>query len=458
VLSVAGEKEELFRVIYDDGVQHPHDAPRRFVHKQETVLGDSNEFTYHYDAYGRLEDVCRDGEHYSHYEYDDNGNRLLYQKCAAGVSCRPGQRCPAEIERGGVYDEQDRLLGYGDASFAYTANGELYDKIDEQGITTYGYDELGNLLDVWLPDGGRVHYLVDGRNRRIGRQVYDRDGNVAEEQSFIYLDQLNPVAELDGDGDMVSVFVYATRPNVPDLMYSCKDPAAPVAPCNPGAPWRAYRVVSDHLGSVRLVVSLDDATFGEVVQRMDYDEYGVVLTDTAPGFQPFGFAGGMYDIDTNTLRLGIRDYKPILGRWFSKDVFIFIINSLHSYVYALNDPVNFLDLFGLQPIQPVPGKGVRLFDFDLGHLGKFTFRFNLSGPLGPPLDPRALSEYQQINLNNFLNNIPCDRILSPLPKIYRPIKLPELKLDDIKSSINKYFTNINVLEITFPDLTLKFSY
>jgi len=166
----------------------------------------------------------------------------------------------------------------------------------------------------------------------------------------------------------------------------------------------------------------------------------------------------MYDIDTNTLRLGIRDYKPILGRWFSKDVFIFIINSLHSYVYALNDPVNFLDLFGLQPIQPVPGKGVRLFDFDLGHLGKFTFRLNLSGPLGPPLDPRALSEYQQINLNNILNNIPCDRILSPLPKIYRPIKLPELKLDDIKSSINKYFTNINVLEITFPDLTLKFSY
>jgi len=49
VLSDAGEKEELYRVIYDDGVQHPRDAPGRLVHKQETVLGDSNEFTFHYD-------------------------------------------------------------------------------------------------------------------------------------------------------------------------------------------------------------------------------------------------------------------------------------------------------------------------------------------------------------------------------------------------------------------------
>jgi len=120
-------------VVYETD-QHPRDALGRIVRKQETVLGESHEFTYHYDVYGRLEDVCR-------------------------------------------------------------------------------------------------------------------DGNATEEQGFIYLDQLNPVAELDGEGNIVSVFVYATRPNVPDLMYSCKDPAAPGAPCDPGAPWRSYRVVSDHLGS-----------------------------------------------------------------------------------------------------------------------------------------------------------------------------------------------------------------
>jgi hypothetical protein len=35
-----------------------------------------------------------------------------------------------------------------------------------------------------------------------------------------------------------------------------------------------------------------NAADGTVVQRMDYDEFGVVTLDTNPGFQPFGFAGG----------------------------------------------------------------------------------------------------------------------------------------------------------------------
>ena len=32
-----------------------------------------------------------------------------------------------------------------------------------------------------------------------------------------------------------------------------------------------------------------------VLQRIDYDEFGRVILDTNPGFQPFGFAGGLYD-------------------------------------------------------------------------------------------------------------------------------------------------------------------
>ena len=66
-----------------------------------------------------------------------------------------------------------------------------------------------------------------------------------------------------------------------------------------------YRFITDHLGSVRLVVN---AATGEVVQRVDYDAFGRVLNDTDPGFQPFGFAGGLYDDDTGLVRFGARDY------------------------------------------------------------------------------------------------------------------------------------------------------
>jgi YD repeat-containing protein len=69
-------------------------------------------------------------------------------------------------------------------------------------------------------------------------------------------------------------------------------------------PSRVYRIIADHLGSVRLVV---DATSGAIAQRIDYDEFGRVTQDTNPGFQPFGYAGGLYDPDTQLVHFGARD-------------------------------------------------------------------------------------------------------------------------------------------------------
>lgn len=49
------------------------------------------------------------------------------------------------------------------------------------------------------------------------------------------------------------------------------------------------------------------------------DPFGRVLADTNPGFQPFGFAGGLYDWDTKLVRFGARDYDSGIGRWVAKD-------------------------------------------------------------------------------------------------------------------------------------------
>lgn len=42
--------------------------------------------------------------------------------------------------------------------------------------------------------------------------------------------------------------------------------------------------------------------------------YLATLLDTKPGFQPFGFAGGLYDRDTRLVPFGARDYDPETGR------------------------------------------------------------------------------------------------------------------------------------------------
>jgi RHS repeat-associated protein len=111
-------------------------------------------------------------------------------------------------------------------------------------------------------------------------------------------------------------------------------------------------MVTDQVGSVRLVVNTSN---GLVAQRIDYDEFGNVLSDSAPAFQPFGFAGGLRDRETGLTRLGARDYDPVIGRWTSKDRIRFV-GGVNFYEYVGSDPVNYTDPTGLDRlINPQPG-------------------------------------------------------------------------------------------------------
>jgi|GEM_PF-7012155 len=119
-----------------------------------------------------------------------------------------------------------------------------------------------------------------------------------------------------------------------------------------GFPFRAaFRLIKDQLGSVRLVVDVED---GSIVQKMRYDAWGNVVFDSNPGFQPFGFAGGLYDPHTRLVRFGARDYDASIGRWLSKDRFPFsdvrVSGVGSSYAYAAVVPTWWSDPFGLYSI------------------------------------------------------------------------------------------------------------
>ena len=103
-----------------------------------------------------------------------------------------------------------------------------------------------------------------------------------------------------------------------------------------------YRIIKDDLGSPRLVVN---ASSGAIAQRLDYDEWGNTTESGTVGFQPFGFAGGLWDRDTNLIRFGARDYDPTTGRWTTKDLSRFD-GGLNFYGYAESDPVNLIDPTG----------------------------------------------------------------------------------------------------------------
>ncbi|WP_148667808.1 Ig-like domain-containing protein, partial [Mizugakiibacter sediminis] len=129
--------------LYD--VTYTRDAVGRITRREETVAGAHHAYDYTYDAQGRLADVKQDGVDLGAYGYDANGNRVSI-----------GGQTVAR------YDDQDRLLAWGDATYTYTANGELASKTTAIGTTRYTYDVLGNLRGVRQPDGTDLQYVIDG--------------------------------------------------------------------------------------------------------------------------------------------------------------------------------------------------------------------------------------------------------------------------------------------------------
>ena len=165
---------------------------------------------------------------------------------------------------------------------------------------------------------------MDGRNRRVGKKV-----NGTLQRQWIYGGQLRPVAEYGPTGTLTATYIYGTHINIPD--YIIKNGVT-------------YRVITDHLGSLRFVINSSN---GSIAQRIDYDDWGNVLVNTAPDFAPFGFAGGIYDKDTKLTRFGARDYDAEVGRWTTKDPIGFKSLSLNHYEYVFSNPINFQDPTGL---------------------------------------------------------------------------------------------------------------
>ncbi|MBI4954787.1 MAG: hypothetical protein HY908_22385, partial [Myxococcales bacterium] len=161
-----------------------------------------------------------------------------------------------------------------------------------------------------------IEYVIDGEYHRILKK---KDGAVVG--GYLWERELRIAAELDAAGEVVSRFVYGDPANVPEYMVRADG---------------TYRIVTDHLGSPRLVV---EVATGAVVGRMSYDAWGNLLPGSDVGVVPFGFAGGLFDADTELVRFGVRDYDPAVGRWTAKDPIRFDGGDANLYAYVGNDPI-----------------------------------------------------------------------------------------------------------------------
>jgi RHS repeat-associated protein len=286
---------------------YTRDLLGRITRKEETIEGVTDVWDYTYDPAGRLQEVHRNSARLSRYEYDANGNRLKH--------ITPTQTVTA------TYDAQDRLLTYGDIAYTYTANGDLATKTQNGQTVHYEYDELGNLVKVTLADGIAIEYVIDGQNRRVGKKV-----NGVLVQGWLYGDGTRAAAAATG---VFSQFIYSSSQGVPAYIREEGE---------------TYRILSDHLGSPRIVVNV---TLGTITGKAEFDAFGQVISASPEAIRGFSLAGGLYDSRTRLIRFGARDYDPQTGRWTSKDPILLSGDDTNFFAYSASDPVNLIDPLGL---------------------------------------------------------------------------------------------------------------
>lgn len=315
-------------------VDYTRDKLGRIVGAVETIGSSTAARVFRYDSAGRLDQVTVDGTPAARYAFDSNGNRT---RATYGDG-------PSAMVIDATYDAQDRLLTYGDYRYTWTANGDLATRTHQPtgAMLTTVYDSFGNLRQATLPDSRVIDYTTDAFHRRVEKRV---DGVLRAQ--YLYVNTLEPIAVLDASGQEIASFVYAERAHTPSLMRKSG---------------RVYRLIADQVGSVRLVI---DVANGQIAQRIDYDEFGRMIVDTNPGFQPFGFAGGVFDEDTGLIRFGARDYDPSTGRWTAKDAKRFTTGAHNLYIYVSGDPINLIDVDGYAEVCSRP---LDVFPLNLGKL------------------------------------------------------------------------------------------
>jgi RHS repeat-associated protein len=81
--------------------------------------------------------------------------------------------------------------------------------------------------------------------------------------------------------------------------------------------------------------------------RYEYDVFGVPYEGDLNGGMNLGYTGKPYDVVTGMYNYGYRDYKPEAARFTTEDP---IRGGANWFAYVNNDPVNWVDLWGLEDI------------------------------------------------------------------------------------------------------------
>jgi len=275
--------------------------------KVEQLGNGSVIYNYDYDQRGRLTEVKQDNEIVETYVYDANGNRIAMDNKLTNENTKAYYRIDDTIEQ------------FGKDSYHYNVDGYLETKTNQSGTSRYSYGSLGELKEVTLANGDIISYQHNVNNQRVAKL---KNGEIVEK--YLWLDLTTLLATYDKDNNLKQRYNYA-------------DGRMPVSYTDNG---NTYYITYNQVGSPRAIMDED----GNIIKAITYDSFGNIITDTNPSMKiAFGFAGGLYDVDTKLNRFGYRDYDAHSGKWTSKDPIGLAGGDSNVLAYVGGDPVNYID-------------------------------------------------------------------------------------------------------------------
>ncbi|XP_035773866.1 uncharacterized protein LOC118456868 [Anopheles albimanus] len=289
--------------------QHVPDIVRVLVHHFATGLG-------------------RSAADVQSYEIDANGNhRMFYTGFTRyRMEYRDGTNQITKVHRLSFDRVQSK-----EESFEMQHNSDGAVTVAEhKGIKHMEYDRiLHRVSKIEMMDGRKLHFQYDVRGERTFKQVLDVKGSVTHEK--YYIRDANGIVLVDME------MTYLANDQPPDVRvtsYLYKDQQLIGFVRND----QLYSVITDHEGSVRLVVKN-----GEVVAAYDYLPYGQIFRRYGTDFDgqiSYLYTGQEWDEDIELYNYRARLYDPDIGRFYQMDP---KEQYASPYVYAGNSPVSLVD-------------------------------------------------------------------------------------------------------------------
>ncbi len=236
-------------------------------------------------------------------------------------------------------------------NFVYDDDGNL----TQDGRWTYTWDAENRLItmttraDVAVTPVRRIEFQYDWQGRRIAKLVYDArtGGTLLSTARYLY-DGWNLLMELNGSNAKVRGFVWGT--DLSGTMQGAGGVGGLLKVTYYGTATTNCFVGYDGNGNVTL---LADAATGAVLAQYEYGPFGETIRITGPSTgsmakaNPFRFSTKYQDEETDLLYYGYRYYNASTGRWTNPDP-LEEDGGLNLYAFAINTPVNVVDILGLE--------------------------------------------------------------------------------------------------------------